>query len=284
MFDMPRIPLGRWVEDFVDFLLGNFGWLFGAIRTGVLALVGAMETVLFVLPVVLFALLAAVVAWRLRGWGFAAFTLFGFLLIDAFNQWDRMIETLALVVVATVLAIAVGVPVGIASARKPLVRTIVRPVLDFMQTMPAFVYLIPAIMFFSIGRVPGLVATFIFAMPPGVRFTELGIRQVDREVVEAATAFGASEMQTLTRVQIPLAMPTIMGGINQVIMLALSMVVIAGMVGAGGLGSEVFRAIQRINVGLGFEAGTAVVVVAIYLDRVTAALGSRDAARISGTA
>lgn len=284
MPDVPRVPLGQAVEGLVRFLLDNVAWLFGAIRQVVLTLVEAVEAVLFVPPALVFAALAAALAWWLRGWAFALFTLAGFVLVAAFNQWDRTMETLALVLVATVLAVAIGVPIGIAAARKPVVSATVKPVLDFMQTMPAFVYLIPAIMFFSIGKVPGLVATFIFAMPPGVRFTELGIRQVDREVVEAATAFGSSPRQTLARVQVPLAMPTIMGGINQVIMLALSMVVIAGMVGAGGLGNEVFRAIQRINIGLGFEAGTAVVILAIFLDRVTAALGSRDAAQMSKTA
>src|SRR5680860_810541 len=178
-----------------------------------------------------------------------------------------------LISAATVL---ISIPLGIAATRSELVSTILRPVLDFMQTMPAFVYLIPAITFFGIGKVPGVVATVVFAMPPAVRLTELGIRQVDKEVVEAGEAFGSSPLQILTRIQIPLALPTIMAGVNQVIMLALSMVVIAGIVGAGGLGAVVIRGITRLQVGLGFEGGLAVVILAIFLDRITAAFSERS--------
>jgi ABC-type proline/glycine betaine transport system permease subunit len=185
-------------------------------------------------------------------------------------------DTLALVLVASVLAIVFSVPLGILAAKSVVASNIIRPILDFMQTMPAFVYLIPALILFRVGVVPGIVATIIFAMAPGVRLTELGIRGVDREVVEAGQAFGASPWRILRQIQLPLAMPTIMAGINQVIMLSLSMVVIAGMVGAGGLGADVVASLNRIDVALGFEAGLAVVILAIFLDRLTAALGTGD--------
>ena len=173
-------------------------------------------------------------------------------------------------------AAATPLPLGIWAARDDRVSRVVRPVLDFMQTMPAFVYLIPTVVIFLTGPVPGIVATVIFALAPGVRFTELGIRQVDPEVVEAGHAFGSTPGRILRQIQLPLALPTIMAGVNQVIMLALSMVVIAGMVGADGLGSDVVAALQRVNVALGFEAGLSVVVLAMFLDRVTAALGTRS--------
>jgi ABC-type proline/glycine betaine transport system permease subunit len=275
MPELPRVPLGDWVEALVDWLGDNASWLFDAIRAALLAIVERLDALLASAPAFVFIVLAALLAWRVRGRAFAAFTLVAFTLIVSMELWEATIVTLALVLVSTLVALVIAVPLGIASARNGAVSAAVRPVLDFMQTLPAFVYLIPAITFFRIGTVPGLVATLIFALPPGVRFTELGIRQVDEEVVEAARAFGATPRLTLTRVQIPLAMPTIMGGINQVIMLALSMVVIAGMVGAGGLGSLVFRAITRLNIGLGFEAGLAVVILAIFLDRLTGALAER---------
>jgi glycine betaine/proline transport system permease protein len=179
------------------------------------------------------------------------------------------------VLLASLVAIGIGVPIGIAAAQMDRVRTLIRPVLDFMQTLPVFVYLLPAVFFFGIGVVPGVVATTIFAIPPAVRLTELGIRQVDSEVVEAAVAFGSRPRQVLRDVQLPLAMPSIMAGVNQVIMLALSMVVIAGMVGGGGLGAVVVQAVTTLDIGKGFEGGLAVVIVAIYLDRVTAAFGAR---------
>lgn len=276
--EMPRIPVGDWVEAIVAFLRNNLDWLFDALRTLMVAAIDNLESLLALPPPLIFALLAGLLAWRLRSAAFGVFSVLAFLLVDGMNLWSQMIDTLALIVIATVLAVAIGIPVGIAAARSDVVSTIARPVLDFMQTLPAFVYLIPAITFFAIGKVPGLVATLVFAIPPGVRFTELGIRQVDKEVIEAAHAFGASPNQTLTRVQIPLATPTIMGGVNQVIMLALSMVVIAGMVGAGGLGGAVFRSITRLNIGLGFESGISVVILAIFLDRITATLGTRSEA------
>ncbi|PRX92118.1 ABC transporter permease [Allonocardiopsis opalescens] len=221
--------------------------------------------------------LFAVLAWRVAGWRLALFTVLGFLLIIAMNMWAGAMDSLALVLVASTIAVVIAVPIGIAAAYNDGVSRVVRPVLDLMQTMPAFVYLIPAVSFFSIGAVPGVIATIIFAMPPGVRLTELGIRQVDPELVEAGEAFGAPPGQILARIQFPLALSTVMAGVNQVIMLSLSMVVIAGMVGAGGLGSDVYEGVTRLQLPQGFEGGVAVVILAIFLDRLTAAVSRRSA-------
>lgn len=219
--------------------------------------------------------------WRL-GWRFAGFAGLSLGLVWTLGLWPAMIETLSLVVTATLIALVMGIPAGIAMAKSDATEQAIRPVLDFMQTMPAFVYLIPAAMFFGLGQVPGVFATIIFAMPPAVRLTNLGIRQVPKELVEAGIAFGCTPRQLLFKVQMPTALPSIMAGVNQTIMLALSMVVIASMIGAGGLGNEVLRGIQRLDIGLGFEGGLAVVILAILLDRLTQSFGS--AQRPSGLA
>lgn len=274
--DVFRIPIGDAFDFFIrDVLIGYFGWLFDFLRTVISELINGISAFLLFPPAFVWIALFTLLAWRLRGTGFAVFTVVAFLLIDSMNQWNTTMVTLALIIVATVLAVAIALPVGIAAARSDTVSKIVRPVLDFMQTLPAFVYLIPAVFLLRTGTPPGLVATLIFAIPPGVRLAELGIRGVDSEVVEAAEAFGASRRQILWRVQIPLAMPAIMQGVNQVIMLALSMVVIAGLIGAGGLGAEVVRAVTRLELGLGFESGLAVVILAIYLDRITSFMKDR---------
>lgn len=274
--DVFRIPIGDAFDFFIrDVLIGYFGWLFDFLRTVISELINGISAFLLFPPAFVWIALFTLLAWRLRGTGFAVFTVVAFLLIDSMNQWNTTMVTLALIIVATVLAVAIALPVGIAAARNDTVSKIVRPVLDFMQTLPAFVYLIPAVFLLRTGTPPGLVATLIFAIPPGVRLAELGIRGVDSEVVEAAEAFGASRRQILWRVQIPLAMPAIMQGVNQVIMLALSMVVIAGLIGAGGLGAEVVRAVTRLELGLGFESGLAVVILAIYLDRITSFMKDR---------
>jgi ABC-type proline/glycine betaine transport system permease subunit len=273
---MPDIPIGDGVEWLVTFLQSNIKPFFDLIGTVVGTLVGGLNDALQAPPALVVALLAGVLALVVRGPLFAIFALVSFLLVDAMGQWGAAMSTLALVLVASLTAVLLAVPLGIAAASSTRVSAVTRPVLDFMQTMPAFVYLIPAIFFFGIGEVPGVVATVVFAMPPGVRLTELGIRQVDRETVEAAEAFGTPPHRILAGVQVPLAMPTIMAGVNQVIMLALSMVVIAGIVGAGGLGAVVFGAITRLDVGKGFEGGLAVVILAIFLDRVTAGIGRRS--------
>ncbi|GAA0358759.1 ABC transporter permease/substrate binding protein [Actinoallomurus spadix] len=272
---MPRIHLGVWVTDAVDFLTKHGRPVFGAISDVVGGVVHGLSHLLTAPPSLALAALIAMLCWWLRGLLAGVLTFVGLLAIGTLGQWDAAMETLALVLVASLAALLVGIPLGILSARIPSVGAVVRPVLDLMQTMPAFVYLIPAISFFGLGEVPGVVATMIFSIPPGVRLTELGIKQVDKEMVEAAEAFGTPSARVLTRVQLPLALPTIMTGVNQVIMLSLSMVVIAGMVGAAGLGANVFAAITQYDLGAGAESGVAVVLLAIILDRMTGALGQR---------
>ncbi|MYR14463.1 ABC transporter permease subunit, partial [Streptomyces sp. SID724] len=271
---MFRLPLGEWVDSAVDWLQTHLAWLFDAISSVVSGMFDGIAAVLSAPAPLIFAGIVAVIAWWLRGLPAALLTFVGFALIDSVELWDEAMDTLTLVLVATLVTLVIAVPLGIWASRSRTVSAITRPVLDFMQTMPAMVYLIPGVIFFGVGVVPGIIATIIFALPPGVRMTELGIRQVDGELVEAAEAFGTTSRNTLLRVQLPLALPTIMAGINQVIMLGLSMVVIAGMVGGGGLGGSVYRAIGNVDVGLGFEAGISIVILAMYLDRMTGALGT----------
>jgi len=272
---VPRIPLGEWVDTFVDWMTTTFRPLFRFVKDVLVGIYDGLDTILSSPPFWVVALALAALALLAKGWKLALGSLVGFVVIAGVDQWDNAMDTLALVLLSAVLALVVAIPVGIWAARNDRVSAVVRPVLDFMQTMPAFVYLIPTVVIFLTGPVPGIIATIIFAMAPGVRFTELGIRQVDKEVVEAGQAFGATPGRILRQIQLPLALPTIMAGVNQVIMLSLSMVVIAGMVGAGGLGNDVVAALQRVNVALGFEAGLAVVILAMFLDRVTSALGNR---------
>ncbi|GAA3397501.1 ABC transporter permease/substrate binding protein [Streptomyces roseoviridis] len=270
---MPRLPLGQWVDSTVDWLQAQLSWLFDAVTTVVTGLYDGIDAVLSAPHPLLFAGILAIVAWWLRGLAAGVLAFAGFALVDSIELWDDAMSTLSLVLVATLVTLVIAVPLGIWAARSKAVSAVLRPVLDFMQTMPAMVYLIPGIIFFGVGVVPGIIATIVFALPPGVRMTELGIRQVDGELVEAAEAFGTTPRNTLLRVQLPLALPTLMAGVNQVIMLGLSMVVIAGMVGGGGLGGAVYRAIGNVDIGLGFEAGISIVILAMYLDRMTAALG-----------
>jgi glycine betaine/proline transport system permease protein len=213
--------------------------------------------------------------WRI-GARFAAFTAASFILIVLTGFWEQTVVTLGLTFSATLISLLLGIPLGIWAAKSERVATTIRPILDFMQTMPAFVYLIPAAMLFGLGRVPGIIATVIFAMPPAVRLTNLGIRQVNKEIIEAGQSFGCSKTQLLLKVQLPSAMPSIMAGVNQTIMMALSMVIIASMVGAGGLGNDVLASIQRLDIGLGFESGMAVVLLAIILDRITESFGTKQ--------
>ncbi|PYF99378.1 glycine betaine/proline transport system permease protein [Georgenia satyanarayanai] len=270
-----RIPVGEWAEAAVDWLRTNLAGLFDLV-TRVLGWLFDTAEVLFTAPPFWAVILVlAAISFFAKSWKLALGTVIGLAVIVGVDQWENAMITIALVLVASLIATVVAIPLGIWAARNAGVSAAIRPVLDLMQTMPAFVYLIPAILFFRVGVVPGIVATIVFAMAPGVRFTELGIRQVDREVVEAGHAFGATPGRILRQVQLPLALPTIMAGINQLIMLSLSMVVIAGMVGAPGLGQDVVRALQSVNIGLGVEAGLSVVILAMFLDRVTAALGDR---------
>jgi glycine betaine/proline transport system substrate-binding protein len=272
---VPRLPLGDWVDSGVEWLLNHMSWLFDAIKAVVEGMYDGVNAVLTAPESLLLAGILAVLAWWLRGLVAGVLAFAGFALIDSLDLWDRAMSTLALVLVATVIALVISIPLGIWSARSKAVSAALRPVLDLLQTMPSMVLLIPAMLFFGLGTAAGVIATLIFALAPGVRMTELGIRQVDAELVEAAEAFGTTPRDTLLRVQLPLALPTIMAGINQVIMLSLSMVVIAGMVGTGGLGGAVNEAIGQLDIGFGFEAGVGIVVLAIYLDRITGALGTQ---------
>jgi len=273
---VPRLPLGEWVDVFVTWLTATFKPFFAVVKDVLVGIYDVLDTVLSSPPFLVVALVLAALAFLAKGWKLALGSLVGFAVIAGVDQWDNAMSSLALVLLAAAIALLIAVPLGIWAARNDTVSATVRPVLDFMQTMPAFVYLIPTVVIFLTGPVPGIVATVVFALAPGVRFTELGIRQVDREVVEAGHAFGSTPGRILRQIQLPLAMPTIMAGVNQVIMLSLSMVVISGMVGAGGLGRDVVAGLSSIDVALGFEGGLAVVILAMFLDRVTGALGDRS--------
>lgn len=272
--ELPRLPLGDWVKVALGWFQSNFEWLLDFFTIVFKGSVEGLVSVLVAVPYPVLIVVFALVGWLVRSWKLAVGTVLGFLLIVLMGFWENAMQTLSMVIVSTVVSIIIAIPLGILAARNDRFSAFIKPVLDFMQTMPAFVWLIPAVLFFSIGFAPGVFATIIFSMPPGVRFTELGIRGVDAETVEAGYAFGATPGQILRGIQLPLAMPTIMAGINQVIMLSLSMVVLAGIVGANGLGKDVVTAVSTARVGLGVEAGLSIVVIAIFLDRVTAALGN----------
>lgn len=270
-----RIPVGEWADDGLNWIKDNLDGLLSFIKTVLDGAVGGLNDAFLSVPVIGLIAIFALLGWLVRSWKLGLGTIAGFLLIFAMGQWTPALQTLSLVLIATVITVVIAVPLGILAARNAAVSAALRPVLDFMQTMPAFVYLIPTVLFFSIGVVPGVVSTIIFSLPPGVRLTELGIRGVDPEKVEAGHAFGATPGQILFGIQLPLASRTIMTGINQVIMLALSMAVVAGIAGADGSGKEVVAAISTLNIAQGVEAGLGVVVLAVYLDRLTSALGMR---------
>lgn len=251
--DAIRIPIGQWVRSFIDFLKEYLGGFFDVVAAIFTAVYDVSAWVFTTPPFWAIIIAFAAIAWLVKGWRLALGTVIGLLLIIAVDQWQNAMLTLALTVVAVLIATIIAVPVGIWAARSQAVSNVVRPVLDFLQTMPAFVYLLPAIFLFSVGVVPGIVATILFAVAPGVRLTELGIRGVDAEVVEAGQAFGATPGRILRQIQLPLALPSIMAGINQIIMLSLSMSVIASMVGAPGLGRPIVQALSSVNVPLGFE-------------------------------
>ena len=267
------IPLGTWVDQSVHYLLDHDSHGFDMVGRGIESLAALVEHGLQIIPMwALMAFFIALGLWRV-GWRFALFTTLSLLLIYATGFWDETVITLGLTLSSTLISLLFGIPLGIWTAKNKHVALVVRPILDLMQTMPAFVYLIPAAMLFGLGRVPGILSTVIFAMPPAVRLTSLGIRHVNREIVEAGQAFGCTPWQLLYKVQFPNALPSIMQGVNQTIMMALSMVIIASMVGAGGLGNDVLASIQRLDIGLGFESGLSVVLLAIILDRLTESFG-----------
>jgi glycine betaine/proline transport system permease protein len=263
-----KIPIGPWAKDFVDWLTDNGAWFFDWLST---TLASVIDALLFVLqtphPLIVVAVLAGLSWWFRRSLGVAAFTILGLLLIINQGYWKETTETLALVVAATAVSMLVGIPLGIAAARRPWLYEVMRPVLDLMQTIPTFVYLIPALILFGLGMVPGLIATVIFAIPSPIRLTRLGIVSTPDALTEAAVAFGATPGQVLRKVELPFAMPQIMAGLTQTIMLSLSMVVIAALVGANGLGVPVVRALNTVNIARGFEAGLCIVILAIILDR-----------------
>jgi glycine betaine/proline transport system permease protein len=268
-----KIPLGKWVAAGLDWLEHNDYGMLDRIGRVINYSTGLIENGLMFIPFWLLALVFIGVGyWRL-GWKFALFCAASMLLIANMGFAEQTVVTLALISSATLISLTLGIPLGIWAGRSDRAESVIRPTLDFMQTMPAFVYLIPAAMFFGLGRVPGVIATVIFAMPPVVRLTSLGIRQVNKEQVEAGIAFGCTPWQLLVKVQLPSAMAALFAGINQTIMMALSMVIIASMVGAGGLGNDVLSSISRLDIGLGFESGLGVVLLAIMLDRITESFG-----------
>jgi len=265
--------MADWVSSFVDWLMLTFSAVFDGISFAIDMVLSGIESLLLWCPWWVVILAFGLLAWKVARWRIAIFVILGFYFIGTLGVWDRAMETLALIATAVLISVAFAIPVGIWAARSDTVEKTLRPILDAMQTMPSFVYLIPAIMFFGIGKVPGVIATLIFAMPPGVRLTNLGIRQVPVDVVEAGKAFGSTSRQLLFKIQIPMAIPTIMAGVNQTIMLALSMAVIGAMIGAGGLGYEVYHGISRVDVGRGFIGGISIVIIAMILDRITATMG-----------
>ena len=264
-----KIPLAQGVDRVVDWLTDALGPFFNFISTFVQSIIDTSVDVLGFGPPIVLILLLTLLAFYTNKWPLALFTFIGLLLIDNLGYWDAMIQTLALVLASVLITVILGIPLGILASQSKWLRNILMPILDFMQTMPGFVYLIPAILFFGIGVVPGIVASVIFAIAPAIRMTSLGIQEVPKDLIEASDAFGSTRGQKIMKVQLPLAMPTIMAGINQCIMLSLSMVVMASLVGAPGLGAEVYRAVSQIKVGEGFEAGLAIVIIAIILDRIS---------------
>jgi len=275
MFEDKVIPLDVWVSQFVDWLVDNYRDFFQAIKWPVEQTLNGFDAGLNALPAFLVIAVLAFAAWRFSGKGLAIFTIVSMTIIGLLGLWGDTMTTLAMVLSSVLFCALVGIPLGIWSGRSDAFETGIRPVLDAMQTTPAFVYLVPIVMLFSVGNVAGVLATIIFALPPIIRLTSLGIRQVHPELVEAAQAFGATNWQVLIRVQVPLAMPTILAGLNQTIMMALSMVVIAALIGAGGLGSPVILGLNTLDIGRAVIGGLSIVFMAIVLDRVTQSMAQQ---------
>lgn len=265
-----KIPIGAWGKAFFGFLTDNFDTVFRAFSNGLNFLLDGLVDILLLVPPVLLALIVAIIAWLLqRSRPLAIGVFLGLIFIINQNLWKQTVQTLVLVVAAATMAMAIGVPLGIWAAHKPKVYRIMLPVLDLMQTLPTFVYLIPVLTLFGLGNAPGLIVTIIFVIPTAVRLTHLGVVSVPKSIIEAGEAFGATKQQLLWKVELPSALPTIMAGLTQSIMLSLSMVVFAALIGAGGLGTEINRALGSRRIDLGLEAGLAIVVLAIVLDRMT---------------
>lgn len=274
---IPQFPVANWVEDATAWVTQVFAGLFDVLQVIGQYLINGMTGVLSIIPPALFIVLIAALAYFAseKKWGLPVFVLVGFGYVLNQGLWMEMLNTISLIFVSSLVSVILGIPLGILSAKSETANAILKPILDFMQTMPAFVYLIPAVAFFGIGVVPGVFASVIFSLPPTVRFTDLGIRQISTELIEAADSFGSTASQKLFKVELPLAKSTIMAGINQTTMLALSMVVIGSMIGAPGLGRQVLSSLQRAQVGTGFVSGLGIVVLAIVIDRLTQAL-ARD--------
>jgi len=263
-----KIPVGKWVKNLVDWITDNLGWFFDGLSIGLETMIeGLLWLIQSPHPFVVIALVAAL-AWVLRrSWMLCAFIVVGLLLIINQGYWEETTETLALVVSSAFVCMLVSVPLGVAAAHRPWLFRVMRPVLDLMQTIPTFVYLIPALILFGLGMVPGLIATVIFALPAPIRLTHLGVSSTPKPLIEAGEAFGATGWQLLWKVELPYALPSILAGLTQTIMLSLSMVVIAALVGADGLGVPTLRALNQVNIAKGFEVGLAIVLIAIILDR-----------------
>ncbi|QEK13386.1 proline/glycine betaine ABC transporter permease [Crassaminicella thermophila] len=273
--DTFRIELGKYVEIFVKYLTTNFGDFFDAIKEGILWFLLKIEAFLQWLPWWFVILAIFVAGWRIKKLSSGICYAIMLFFVGAFGLWELMMSTLAVVLTSVFISLLVGIPIGILMAYSKKIETIMKPILDGMQTMPSFVYLIPAIMLFGLGKVPGVFATTIYAVPPVIRLTNLAIRSVSKEMVEAAHSFGSSPLQILLKVELPQALPTIMTGVNQTTMMAMAMVVVASMIGAKGLGGEVLIAINRIDIAKGTEAGLAIVVIAIIIDRITQGIAER---------
>lgn len=278
-FHKTLIPLDSWVTDAIDWVVSHFRPVFQGIRLPVDYILGAFQHLLTGMPAPVAILLFTLIAWQMAGTGMGIAALICLALIGAIGAWTQAMVTLSLVLTALLFCMVIGLPLGIWLARNQRAAKIIRPLLDAMQTTPAFVYLVPIVMLFGIGNVPGVVVTIIFALPPIVRLTILGIKQVPEDLIEAARSFGASPRQMLFKVQLPLAMPTIMAGVNQTLMLALSMVVIASMIAVGGLGQMVLRGIGRLDMGLATVGGVGIVILAIILDRLTQSVGRDSRSR-----
>ncbi|TWG60644.1 MULTISPECIES: choline ABC transporter permease subunit [unclassified Aminobacter] len=264
-----KIPVGRWGREFFDFLTTNFAWFFDNLANILSTVLNGLVNLLLWMPPIVVVVLIAALAWALRrSWGLVIGVILGLLFIINQGLWKETVETLVLVVAAAACSMAIGVPVGIWAAHNERVYRILQPILDLMQTLPTFVYLIPVLILFGLGIAPGLIVTIIFAAPAPIRLTYLGITSVPKPMLEAGQSFGATKRQLLWKVELPSALPTIMAGLTQCIMLSLSMVVIAALIGANGLGRPVVRALNSVNIPLGLEAGLAIVVLAIILDRI----------------
>jgi glycine betaine/proline transport system permease protein len=270
---MSKFPLAEIIDQGVRWLQINFGDSVDAFSAAFNWGIAGFRDLLMAVPWWAIIIIFAVLAWRASGWKLALGTVIGLLFIHNLGLWLPFLDTLILVIIAALVSIVIGLPLGILAGRNNRFHYVISPVLDVMQTMPSFVYLIPALLFFGIGKVPAVFATVIFAMPPAIRLTDLGIRQVPVELVEVGSAFGSTHGQLLWKIQFPVALPTIMAGVNQTMMLSLSMVVIAAMIGAGGLGAGVLEAIGQLKIGMGFEYGVAVVIMAIILDRLFQGVG-----------